>query len=141
MHQHLPCVPETKPGAARIFDRDGIVMLKIFSTLLKQGMSSIEAGKIACAVHSKFQLDYKELVNHLRYYFKPDFYPDDIDPPVLMFMDDGNVFISNDVTARGIDSLFSASTSYLNFPIRALRVETDKQLQWHQDNPVLGESD
>lgn len=58
VHQgHLPCAGETRPGAARIFDLQGLVMLSAFSQLLKLGMNTAAAGQMACIVHRAYDED------------------------------------------------------------------------------------
>ncbi len=141
IHQgHLPCAAATKPGSARIFDLDGLVMLSIFSQMLRNGMSTAGAGKIACDVYSQIRLDPQEKVSEAAYFFPPKNYPEGtIDVPVLLFQDDGTVFIENGIQAKGITTLFSDHALSIRIPVRAMRELGKATMQYQMNNPILGE--
>lgn len=48
------CAPETRPGAARVYEIDQIVSLRIYGILLALSLSAERAGHIACAAYSQF---------------------------------------------------------------------------------------
>lgn len=51
---YFPCAPETRPGAARIFDLDQTVALKIFGELLSMPVAPERAGHISCSAYQLF---------------------------------------------------------------------------------------
>lgn len=47
---NYPCAPETTPGAARVFNIEDMVALKVYSRLLNQEIPPRRAGHMACGV-------------------------------------------------------------------------------------------
>lgn len=137
---HLQCVPATVPGAPRIFDCEGILMLSIYGTLLAHGMASAAAGKIACEVFDWTRRDLEGRVGEARYYLRPHFYPEGgVDRPILLLLEGGGLFLDGGVTPVGANGVFADSASFICFPIKALRASIKSQLERERDNPVLGE--
>lgn len=62
-----PCAPATVPGAARIFDENDIVALRVYSSLIGIGMTPEAAGNMACQVLNQIRQNPEaETVSYLK---------------------------------------------------------------------------
>ena len=115
---HLPCAGETKPGSARTFDGDGLVMLAIFSQMLKAGMSTAGAGRIACLVHSVLVRDPTESIEKVVVYLDPACHGSG-DYPIRAFSASGVPVGETEGEALRFSLLFSDPR--IDFPVGAMR--------------------
>ena len=44
------CAPKTRPGMARVFDVNDIIVLRVYSWLIEEGMIPSKAGPMACGL-------------------------------------------------------------------------------------------
>lgn len=47
---NFPCAPPTRAGAARIFDVEDIVVLRVYALLMEEGVTPSKAGPLACGL-------------------------------------------------------------------------------------------
>lgn len=57
-----PCAPETRAGAARVFDVNDLVALTVYRHLLDEGMTQRAAGPVACGLRELLRREPDALV-------------------------------------------------------------------------------
>lgn len=56
-HGHMPCLPETRSGSARLFGVFDLVSLRVYSQFVRDSMAHKIAGAIACRAHQLLKAD------------------------------------------------------------------------------------
>ena len=136
---HLTCVPETSPGVARAFDVDQIVTLMIFANLTRNGMSSAQAGAIACAIAFNIVPHQDPALKFARYWFLPENEDDTSGVhrrgTVRLYGENLNEPLIENTDTRDVSQVFDYSTISITVPVGTMR----RIVKGLLENQIVGE--
>ena len=125
------CLPETRPGASRIFDRNDLIALRCYVIMRGEGIPEAVCGKVACTVRGFLGIDGMEVfqkIEWVRIHFVPEEYQEIRQREFFVSMNSYDA-IRPDLVDGIIMGESTDMPVSLFFNIKALRDDITRQLE------------
>jgi hypothetical protein len=126
-----PCLPETRPGASRIFDRNDLITLRCHVIMRGAGIPESLCGKVACTVRDFLGIDGMDVfekVEWVRIHFVPEEFQEIRQREFFVSMNSYDAVRSNQLDGIMMGEDVGMPVS-LFFNIKVLRDEITYQLE------------